>query len=487
MLDSRSAEGRTPFGSFRDPDGRVLAIGTDVLRLVTEATATTLREFLAAPCGRDLQRNNSISPTEFLPAEEARVLLNHPHLRRASESITEGAVLRHARVDFVSYPYEWPPEMLHAAGKLTLHLARKILDDGFGLKDATPFNVLFAGSRPVFVDLSSIQRRDAGDAIWLAAAQFERTFILPLLANRCFGLQPQQIFTTRRDGMLPEELYRMASPLRRLHPALLLSSTLPTWLDRIWSSPPPLVAHRQSSGDLRRAQFTLSATLGRLERLLDYGLRPPARSAWTEYGRSHGNHYSSREWGARIDAVREVLATVRPRRVVDVGCNTGYFSRIAAQSGASVLAIDRDPDVVGAVWRLAVAEDLAILPLVVDIARPSPPIGWRESECASFLDRLHGTADLMLMMAVMHHLMVTERIPLPEIVDFAAESCTTAVVEYVGPEDPQFGGLARTHGDLYSWLTPQTFEQTWAARFRIAKAVDQLDGSRRIYVFERLK
>lgn len=454
---------------------------------MTEATATTLREFIASPSGCGLLRNNSIPLTEFLSAEEARALLGHAHLQSAAEVITDGTLLRHERIDFVSYPYEWPPEMLHAAGKLTLQLARKILDDGFGLKDATPFNVLFTGSRPVFVDLPSIQRRDAGDAIWLAAAQFERTFILPLLANRCFGLQPQQIFTTRRDGMLPEELYRMASPLRRLHPALLLSSTLPTWLDRLWSSPSPLVAGRQSNGDPRRAHFTLAATLGRLERLLDYALRPPTRSSWSDYSHSHGNRYSSRDWDARIAAVRDILATARPRRVIDVGCNTGYFSRIAAQSGASVLAIDRDPVVVGAAWRKAVAEDLAILPLVVDIARPSPRLGWRDAECASFLERLHGSADVMLMLAVVHHLIVTERIPLPEIVDFAAECCTTAVVEYVGPEDPQFRDLARGHGDLYSRLSPQSFEQAWAARFRIAKSVDQLDGSRRIYVFERLE
>jgi hypothetical protein len=82
----------------------------------------------------------------------------------------ERGILEHSKVDFPSFPYEWPPEMLHAAGVLTLELAQAALDDGMGLKDASPYNV-FQGPNPVFVDVLSFERRDPRDFTWLAYGQ----------------------------------------------------------------------------------------------------------------------------------------------------------------------------------------------------------------------------------------------------------------------------------------------------------------------------
>src|SRR5205085_7617271 len=124
-------------------------------------------------------------------------------------------VLEHERIEFASYPYEWTAEMLHAAAALTLELAQALMDDGLGLKDATPYNILFRGPEPVFIDVLSFERREEGDATWLPYAQFVRTFVLPLLANRKLGLGLDQILTTRRDGLEPEEVYRWAGPLQR--------------------------------------------------------------------------------------------------------------------------------------------------------------------------------------------------------------------------------------------------------------------------------
>src|SRR5947207_2576713 len=139
-------------------------------------------------------------------------------------------ILEHERVDFPSYPYEWNPEMLHAAGMLTLDLAQALHADGLGLKDGTPYNVLFRGPEPVFIDVLSFERREPGDATWLPYAQFVRTFLLPLLANRAYGLGLDQVLTTRRDGLEPEEVYRWTSPLQRLRPPYFSLVTMPVWL-----------------------------------------------------------------------------------------------------------------------------------------------------------------------------------------------------------------------------------------------------------------
>ncbi|MED5418334.1 MAG: SAM-dependent methyltransferase, partial [Verrucomicrobiota bacterium] len=140
------------------------------------------------------------------------------------------AVIAHRRIEFASYPHEWPVEMLAAAGRCTLAIAKNLLADGFGLKDATPYNVLFDGPRPILVDVLSIERRRAGDPLWLAEAQFLRCFVLPLLACRTLGRPTAEAFLADRDGLEPETLYRSAGPLRRFAPGFFGLVTLPVWL-----------------------------------------------------------------------------------------------------------------------------------------------------------------------------------------------------------------------------------------------------------------
>jgi len=150
--------------------------------------------FLATRTAREHTASGTLISSGRIPAEE------FPGLNR------DEALYEHERVPFPSYPYEWPAEMLHAAGILTLDLALKALDDGYGLKDASPYNVLFRGPRPVFVDVLSFERRDARDATWRAYAQFVRTFVLPLLAHRDLGWPLQQTLFGSRDGLDPEKV-----------------------------------------------------------------------------------------------------------------------------------------------------------------------------------------------------------------------------------------------------------------------------------------
>jgi SAM-dependent methyltransferase len=168
--------------------------------------------------------------------------------------------------------------------------------------------------------------------------------------------------------------------------------------------------------------------------------------------------------------------------VLDVGCNTGHFSRMAATHGASVVAIDQDPAVVDAVWTRALVDDLDILPLVVNLARPTPAIGWRNQECPSFLDRTKGSFDLVLMLAVLHHLIVSEQVPLPAILELAAELTSEfLIIEFVAPEDPMFRSLVRGREELYRELTKESFERITNQWFSIIRS-HQLSDSRCIYL-----
>jgi hypothetical protein len=372
--------------------------------------------------------------------------------------------------------------MLHAAGELTIELARRALGEGFGLKDATPYNVLFRGSEPVFVDVLSFERRDRLDASWMPYAQFVRTFLLPLLAARHFGIPLDRAPAGARDGLEPETVYRWVGAFQRLRPPFLNLVSIPTWLKGRESA---AMYRPQPSSSAEKAQFVLDGILKNCERHLK-ALAPPASdSMWSGY-LDHKSLYSAEQLAQKEAFVAEALAIARPHAVLDVGANEGHFSLLAAKQGASVVAIDSDPAVVGSVWRKARREHADILPLVVDLTRPTPAIGWRNRECAAFLDRAGGRFDLVMMLAVLHHVLVTERIPIEEVLALASElSREYVLIEFVASDDPMFIRIVRGREGLYSHMTQAWFEAAAAERFDLVRT-KRIDGLNRwLYLFRR--
>jgi len=378
---------------------------------------------------------------------------------------TNPMLVEHPRIPFISYPWEWPAVMLHAAGMLTLDLAEAVMDEGLRLKDATPLNVLFRSSAPVFIDVLSLQERAPLDPIWWAAAQFTRTFLIPLLLLRRTDAPVHESFLFHRDGLEPSDAVKRLPSLRRWLPPDLTLATLPARAARLES---PELYRQREARDAGEAQFIFSRRIRAFRRQME-ALAPQARaSGWSEYEKQCPS-YTPAQREARRAFLRKKLEEIRAESVLDIGANAGEFSLLAAASGARVVAIDSDPEVVSAVWRAASAAKADVLPLVVDFARPTPPAGWMGREHAGFLDRAAGHFDCVLMLALIHHLLVSERIPLDQILEAAAALTTRwLAIEYVGPEDPMFRRLARGREELHEWQTRAVFEECAGAHFEIA-------------------
>jgi 2-polyprenyl-3-methyl-5-hydroxy-6-metoxy-1,4-benzoquinol methylase len=471
--------------SFRDPEGRVFFRDSRVFRALNAAGESSLRHTMgSAAVGRFLQ-TGAIVETRFLPPDEVERLLHDPDLQALLADFECRGMAEHAAAPFPSYPHEWAPEMLHAAGELTLDLACGLLADGIGLKDATPTNVMFWGPKPVFLDVLSFEKRDPCDPTWLPYAQFVRMFLLPLLVNGTYGIPSNQIFMTRNDGLQPEDAYRMLGTLDRLKPRILPLISLPVWLGKRSASASPQLYQPRRLKNAEQAQYIMNSLLRRQKRALER-LRPKAHreSTWSDYAEGN-NNYSSAQAVAKVTLVRRALEEIRPADVLDIGCNTGIFSQLAAEAGARVVAADFDPVVVGQLWTVAKRKNAAILPLVVNIARPTPALGWLNGESRSFLDRATGAFDVVMMLALLHHLIVTERIPLPEIFELARRLTKKwLIIEYVAPADSMFQVLTRGRAHLHDGFNQSTFEAVAARYFRIVRS-EQIPGAeRRLYVME---
>jgi SAM-dependent methyltransferase len=467
--------------SFRDPGGFVVWVGGRLFRIVKDVCYPDYLAFEASPTVRRYRDSGSIVST--IPVDPASVAsLGGGAVNEIYEEHGGKVLLEHEPLPFPNFPYEWAAEMLHRAVSLTLDLALDLAEEGLTLKDATPYNVMFRGADAVFLDVLSIERRTPGDPIWLSDAQLIRSFLLPLAAWCSFGIPPSELLLTHHDGLEPESVYRWLSVWGKfLWPWLTLVS-IPAWLSRFGRAQGLELHRRKLLSNDDQARFILTSRLRSLRRTARKLAPPFTSSAWSGY--MEGNHsYNPDQFAVKEEFVRAALKEFSPRRVLDVGCNNGHFSFLAARNGAETVAIDLDPVMVGQVWRRATAEAIDVLPLVVNLARPTPAMGWNAGEHPSFLERARNRFDLVLMLAVLHHLWVTDRVPVEEILETVADLTTNlALIEYVGPQDPMFRKLTRGRDHLHRDLNPERFEVMCQKRFDIVRSASLENSARCLYL-----
>lgn len=457
----------------------------NLFRIVHREKAASIMRFLETPAARRFAESGRLVKTSLIEDRRERDVLERLSSSSTFYKQENWAVLEHQRIPFVCHPYEWPAEMLHEAAALTLELAATFLEQTVSLKDATPYNVQFRGPNAVFVDILSFEERDPLDPIWRPYGQFMRTFVLPLLADRKFGLSPNRTLSGRRDGLSPEEIYTLSTPVRRLFPPFLGPVTVPVWLAGSRSARDLRSYGSRRASDPGKARFILSAHFAHLKQMLArLEPRKDRPSFWSGY--EENNSYHDDDAAAKESFVRENLVARGSRRVLDIGCNAGRYSETAARTGASVTAVDADPVVVGRLWRKARDRKLDILPLVVDFSDPTPSAGWLNKERSSFLDRCRGSFDAVMMLAVLHHLLVSAQIPLDAVLDAVVDvTDDLLVIEYVPPDDPMFRRLARGREGLFPWLTEGFFEKSCMRNFEITGSLSFRGNGRKIYAMRK--
>lgn len=456
--------------TFRDPAGELRLTAGFALRRIHPHAEAAAREFLASPLRASLEKSGDLVPSAI--ADAAR-----------HTSIPSGELwLEHPRIFPISYPWEWTGAQWRAAAELTLRIARKAIDAGWTLKDATPLNVVFDGARPVLVDVLSLERREPGSTVWLAYGQFVRTFLLPLAAAKHLRW-PLENTLFWRDGYEPRTIYQALRTWQRWQPDVLDVVTLATLLERPGEKQKPSSPVAKSV-DPELAAHILRKRIARLERKVR-NLAPPLKnSQWSQYTQS-ATHYAAADVEAKQQFVRSALSECCPERVLDIGANTGIYSQLAAEAGAQVVALDSDAAAVEMLWRAAGERKLPITAMIANIARPTPAAGWRNREQLSLLDRLAGQFDLVLMLAVIHHLILREQVPLQRIAELCAILTRRwLLVEWVPPSDPMYQEWLRGRDDLYGHLSEADLLQAMKPFFGVIRR-QALNNGRVLLLLER--
>ena len=456
--------------TFRDPAGQLRLVASHALRRISPAAVEETRAFLGSPLREELERGGDLIATEIADPG-------------TDPCVSAGELwLQHPRINPIGYPWEWTPAQWTAAAELTLRVAARAIEAGWILKDATPLNIVFAGPRPVLVDVLSLERRDPYSAIWLAYGQFVRTFLLPLAAARYLGW-PLENTLFHRDGYEPRDLYAALFPWQRFYPHLFDVVTLATLFETS-SSRERKPRATERVGDTGLAKHLLLRRIARLGRQIRRAAPSTSSSRWSEYSHS-SPHYSAADIEGKKQFVRQALHRLHPGRVLDIGANIGTYSVLAAEAGAQVVALDSDAAAIQSLWNSARQDNQPITALVANIARPTPAAGWRNREHLSLLDRLTGNFDLVLMLAVIHHLILREQLPLAHIALLCSSLTRRGLLlEWVPPSDPMYREWLRGRDDLYGELSEDDLFRAFTPFFHLADR-SALGNGRVLLLFER--
>lgn len=452
-----TAPGGRLAASFRDPEGYVFLHADRVFRALAPGFVPLLSEIEQGGLLATLAQDGVVVPSHRVtdPVLRAELLRHHPE---AAEFV------EHQRIAPITYPYEWSVSMLADAGVLTLDLQLRLLKHRLSLKDATAYNVQFRQGKPVFIDLTSIERPERLD-IWKALGQFNQMFTFPLLLNQERGWDLRSFFLGSLGGRTLEDVAKSFGTLARWRPSLLLDLTLPLLLGRRVEKQAPAESRAATAPKGATSPDAQRANLGRLKnklRALAADYKPSG--VWAGYTATCT--YDASASHAKRDLVGRCLERARPRQVLDLGCNTGEYSYLAAASGASVISVDQDHDAIEMLYRRLRKEPAAITPMVADLSHPSPGIGFRNTERDPLLARVE--SDLVLALALLHHLLVSANLSLPAARDLLFDLSRDAVVlEFVPIDDPMFQRLLRFRSEDFSWLTLDHCRAVLAERFTV--------------------
>jgi hypothetical protein len=384
--------------------------------------------------------------------------------------------LRHERLPFISYPYEWTFSMLRDAALLQLRVTREALAAGLALKDATPYNVQWRGAAPVFIDVGSFERARAGEP-WLGYRQFCMLFLYPLLLESYRGIPFQPWLRGSLEGIHPTEARSLLRGGDTFRGGVFKHVALHAKLER---------SHADSTKDVRKelrdagfAKELIEANLKGLEKLVR-GLRAPSGpTEWSEYASTCS--YSDEDTKAKEDFVRGAVHRTRRALVWDLGANDGRYSRIAAEAADYTVALDVDHGIVDRLYRALQSEgSRTILPLVGDIADPSPGLGWRGRERLTLAER--GSPDFVLALALVHHLIIGRTIPMRQLVDWLADLGSELVVEFPDRDDVMVKRLlSRKREGSHPDYTRIDFEHALGSRFDVLGSVELPSGTRMLY------
>lgn len=454
------AEYITHPASFRDPSGFVFFKDGNYYRQINKSYAADYQLLIDSGLYQEL-----VSNKKLLAHEE----VNHV----VAEQEDWYKTLLPQQLQHISYPYEWCFGQLKDAAMLTLSVMKTAVAKGMVIKDATPFNIQFVDGAPVFIDTLSFEKYDESKP-WVAYRQFCNMFLFPLYLEYYLASDIQKIMSAYPDG-IPVDITAKLLPLKS-------GLSLGVWLHVYLQNTITQNSSRKSQQQERLSKRKLLNLIDHLEGTIAKMNYRTGRSEWSDYYDSSilGKSYLV----GKEKVFRELIAKISFKTALDLGANDGYFSKILAAEGADVIAVDSDSRSVGKLYEeIKTHKITTILPLVVDIANPTPAIGFRNRERASFHERI--AADLVIALALVHHLAIAKNVSLQAMAAYFSDIARTLIIEWIPAEDEKVRLMLASRRNVFGGYTAEKFLEHFGRHFRVVESRQLQSSGRTIYLMEK--
>lgn len=454
-------------GSFRDPSGFLFYRDGILYRQINQVYREHYDFLMQSGIYDRLVADGSLIP--------------HQEVSAPDRSLSEEAyrLITPQVIRFLTYPYEWCFSQLKDAALVTLAIQKTALDKGMTLKDASAYNIQFVNGKPVLIDTLSFEIYREG-APWVAYRQFCQHFLAPLALMSYTDVRLSQLLRIYIDGV-PLDLAAQLLPLKsRFQMGILLHIHLHAagQRHRIGEKVDVKSPQRQMS---KQAMLGLIDSLEQTVRQLQWG--KSSSTAWADYYAD--DSYTEQALVSKQEIVTAFLDEAAPSTAVDLGANTGLFSRIASQKGILTLSADSDNGAVELNYRQMTREgNSSLLPMLVDLTNPNPALGWANREREAFQERAQ--VDLVLALALIHHLAISNNVPLEEVAQFFAGLAEWLIVEFVPKSDPKVKILLAAREDIFNNYTQAGFEKAFSQCYKTVRSEPIQGSERRLYLLKRL-
>jgi len=446
-------------GSFRDPSGFLFHLNGLIYRQINIEYKKNYIHLMKSGLYEALM--------------DTKLLIPHEEVNIGSlASDNAYKIIKPEQVLFISYPYEWCFSQLKDAALTTLKIQKKSLNFGMSLKDCSAYNIQFRKGKPILIDTLSFEEYREGKP-WIAYRQFCQHFLAPLALMSYKDIRLNQLLRIYIDG-IPLDLAIHLLPFRTRFVFSLFTHI-----------------HLHAKAQKHFSNKAVNTTKGRITRLSFMGLIDSLESAirklkWNAHGTEWSDYYEDTNYTReglqhKSQIISNFLNKINPKIVWDLGANTGMFSRIAADKKIQVISFDIDPAAVEKSYLRCIenCED-TILPLVLDITNPSPGIGWENKERISLLER--ASTDTVFALALIHHLAISNNLPLNKIAVFFSKICNSLIIEFIPKRDSQVQRLLLTREDIFPNYTQQFFEHEFEKYFMIKDSIKTKDSERTLYL-----
>lgn len=469
---NQEIRGSLDTGSFRDRNGRVYLVGERVIRGLSQSALDNFDLLAATTFYREAVSAGTLVETWRLPKDDVPL----------TESVRAqwAGFVEHRRLPVITYPYEWTFGMLKDAAALQLELLEAAIRAGITTKDATPYNFQFDAGRPVFIDIPSFEKLERGSP-WTGYRQFCEMFLFPLMIQAYKGIDFQPLLRAGIDGIPLQTAAGLFGLRDRLRSGVLSHIWLQSKLDKRYSASDMHVRKDLASAGFNEEMILANIRrLGKLVQRLDWN---GSGSEWGEYESFH--NYTSADQALKESFIEECTAASGAQRVWDIGCNTGRYARIAARHAEQVIAMDKDHFAVERLYRESRSQGAEhVIPILQDIANPSPNWGWRNRERLDLVSRVR--PQLVLCLALIHHVVISANVPVKEFIDWLANTTDQLIIEYVSREDEKVQILLRNKSEAYADYSRASLEAALSDHFTIDRTVTLGSGNRFLYWCRRV-